>query len=112
MPGLSGPRTTSVPESVTAERTLRSRSSGSSSTNTVPCSLPPVVAILRSGACRSMIRAPTGGMRWSGTTNTSPKRVLKRAAMSRMSSTCWRWSSPTGTSSARYSSTSAAMSTG
>lgn len=27
----------------------------------------------------------------------SPKRLLKRLARSRLSSTCWRWSSPTGT---------------
>ncbi len=45
-----------------------------------------------------MIRAPTSGIRCSGTTRVSPKRSLKRRAISRISSTCWRWSSPTGTS--------------
>ena len=51
------------------------------------------------GSCRSMIRAPTSGMRCSGTTRTSspsPKRALKRRATSRISSRCSRWSSPTG----------------
>ena len=61
----------------------------------------PEVDILRSGSCRSMIRAPTSGIRCSGTTSVSPKRSLKRIAMSRMSSRCSRWSSPTGTSCAR-----------
>ena len=35
-------------------------------------------------------------MKGCGTVNVSPKRVLKRWARSRLSSTCWRWSSPTG----------------
>ena len=48
-----------------------------------------------------MIRAPTSGIRASGTTSVSPKRALKRSAASRISSMCWRWSSPTGTSWAR-----------
>ena len=88
-----------MPESVTARLNLRRMTSGSSSTSTVPCSLPPVVDILRSGSCRSRTRAPTSGMRCSGTTSrSSPKRALNRAATSRMSSRCSRWSSPTGTS--------------
>ena len=43
---------------------------------------------------------PTVGIRCSGTTSRSPKRLLKRSAVSRMSSRCSRWSSPTGTSCA------------
>ena len=38
------------------------------------------------------------GMTALGTTNVSPNLALKRIAMSRVISTCWRWSSPTGTS--------------
>ena len=101
MPALSGPRTTSLPESVTAERNFLTMTSGSSRTSTVPCGLPPVVDIFFSGTWRSMIRAPTAGTRSSGTTSVSPKRALKRSATSRINSTCWRWSSPTGTSFAR-----------
>ena len=101
-PGLSSARTMSLPESVTARLNLRRTTSGSSSTSTVPCSDPPVVDILRSGSWRSRTRAPTVGMRCSGTTRRpSPKRALNRAATSRMSSRCSRWSSPTGTSAAR-----------
>ena len=100
-PGLSGARRISLPESVTAERNFLATVAASSSTYTVPWTLPPVVDILRSGDCRSMIRAPTSGIRGSGTTSTSPKRALKRSATSRISSMCWRWSSPTGTSCAR-----------
>ena len=33
----------------------------------------------------------------SGSVKVSPKRLLKRSARSRVSSMCWRWSSPTGT---------------
>ena len=40
--------------------------------------------------------SPSGSMA-SGTMNVSPKRVLNRWARSRVSSRCWRWSSPTGT---------------
>ncbi len=101
MPGLSGARRTSLPESVTALLTFLVITFGSSSTSTVPCGVPPVVDILFSGSCRSMIRAPTFGNVPSGTTSSSPKRSLKRSATSRISSMCWRWSSPTGTSLAR-----------
>ena len=63
----------------------------------MPSSVPPVVDIFRVGSWRSMIRAPTSGIRCSGTTRmSSPKRALKRRATSRMSSRCSRWSSPTG----------------
>ena len=101
MPGLSGARRTSEPESVTALFTFLTIVSGSSSTRIVPASLSDVVDIFWVGDWRSMIRAPTSGMRCSGTTSVSPKRALKRCATSRASSRCWRWSSPTGTSSAR-----------
>jgi len=37
----------------------------------------------------------------SGTVNVWPKRWLKRSAMLRVSSRCWRWSSPIGTRSVR-----------
>ena len=60
-PGLSGARRTSEPESVTAERNFFRIVSGSSSSFTVPCGVPPVVDILLVGSCRSMIRAPTSG---------------------------------------------------
>ena len=33
----------------------------------------------------------------SGSANVSPNRALKRRTISRASSRCWRWSSPTGT---------------
>ena len=59
-----------------------------------------------------MTRAPALGVAASGTTNVSPKRWLKRSAMSRVISTCWRWSSPTGTALASYSRMSAACSAG
>ena len=49
MPGFSGSRRTSLPESVTALLSFFSIAFGSSSTYTVPCSLPPVVDILRVG---------------------------------------------------------------
>ena len=99
IPALSGRRTMSVPESVTADLTFRATTSGGSRTRTVPCSVPPVFDIFRSGAWRSMIRAPTSGIRPSGMTKVSPYLALNRWAMSRVSSMCWRWSSPTGTSS-------------
>ncbi len=56
--------------------------------------------ILAVGSCRSITRAPARGSTAFGTTKVSPKWWLKRMAMSRVISTCWRWSSPTGTSSA------------
>src|SRR5262249_8552088 len=82
-----------APQSVTALFTFLTIVAGSSSTRIVPASLSAVVDIFWFGACRSMIRAPTSGMRCSGTTSVSPKRALKRSAMSRASSRCWRWSS-------------------
>ena len=49
MPGLSAARRTSRPESVTAERNFLRITSGSSSSFTVPCGVPPVVDILFAG---------------------------------------------------------------
>ena len=59
-----------------------------------------------------MTRAPTAGNVAFGTTNVSPNRPLNRIATSRASSTCWRWSSPTGTSAVSYNKMSETMSTG
>ena len=61
-PGLSSPRRTSRPESVTAERNFLRIASGSSSSRTVPCGVPPVVDIFFVGSCRSMMRAPDLGI--------------------------------------------------
>ena len=86
---------------MTALITFLRTASGSSRTKTVPCSVPPVVDIFAVGSWRSMIRAADLGDPVLGhDQDRSPKRSLKRRAISRISSTCWRWSSPTGTSSA------------
>jgi hypothetical protein len=58
-------------ESVTARLNFFSIAFGSSRTYTVPSAVPPVVDIFRVGSCRSMIRAPTAGIRCSGTTSRS-----------------------------------------
>ena len=60
-PGLSSPRRTSEPESVTADLNFFMTTSGSSRIRTVPCGVPEVVDIFFVGSCRSMIRAPTSG---------------------------------------------------
>ena len=52
------------------------------------------------GSCRSVIFAVSLTMYGSGTVNVGPNVVLNRCARSRVSSRCWRWSSPTGTASA------------
>ena len=59
-----------------------------------------------------MTRAPISGIIGSGRTKVSPNMWLKRWAMSRESSTCCFWSSPTGTSSALYRRMSQAIRTG
>ena len=56
--------------------------------------------IFTAGSWRFITRPPVSGKTPSGTANVSPYRVLKRCAMSRESSRCWRWSSPIGTQSA------------
>lgn len=68
--------------------------------------------ILDVGSCRSMTRAATVGSTTRGTVKVCPYRWLNRTARSRASSTCCRWSSPTGTSAASYARMSAAISTG
>jgi len=72
IPGLSGERTTSRPESVTAVLNFRRIVSGGSRTSTVPCGVPPVVDIFFSGSWRSMIRAPTSAKTACGTVSVSP----------------------------------------
>ncbi len=72
MPALSGARTTSLPESVWARLNLRRMSSASSSMYTRPAALLEVVDIFEAGSWRSMIRAPTSGIRCAGSTSTSP----------------------------------------
>ena len=86
-------------ESVTALLIRLVIAVGSSSSVIVPWGESSDFDILAVGFWRSMIRAPTGGMLASGTTSVSPQRWLNRMAMSRASSRCWRWSSPTGTRS-------------
>ena len=71
IPALSGPRTTSLPESVCARFSFRRMASGSSSMYTRPASVLEVVDIFEEGSWRSMMRAPTSGIRWSGSTSTS-----------------------------------------
>ena len=72
MPGLSGARTTSLPESVLRALELLRDRVGLVVDVDEPGSVPPVVDIFASGSCRSMIRAPTSGYGASGSTSTSP----------------------------------------
>ena len=78
----------------------------------MPCGDEEDLDILLAGSCRSVILPTAGRMYGAGTVNVSPKRWLKRCARLRDSSRCWRWSSPTGTSSVWYSRMSAACSIG
>ena len=52
------------------------------------------------GSCRSVIFAVSLTMCGAGTVKVGPNSELNRWARSRVSSRCWRWSSPTGTASA------------
>ena len=61
-----------VSESVTARATLRRITSGVSVSRMTPASLSIDFDIFRAGSCRSITRAPTGGVRTSGTTKTGP----------------------------------------
>ncbi len=100
MPGFASRSwTTSRPESVTAVLNFFRITSGGSIIRTTPCGAPADVDISRSGSWRFLIRAPSSGKTPFGTVNVSPYRWLNRSAMSRASSMCWRWSSPTGTMS-------------
>src|SRR3989344_4223838 len=49
------------------------------------------------GSWSDRIFLPAGGCSSFGMGNVCPKRLLNLRAMARVSSTCWRWSSPTGT---------------
>ena len=80
--------------------------------STVPASLSADLDILLVGSWRSITRAPAAGTVATGSTNVSPYRWLNRSATSRVSSMCWRWSSPTGTRSVSYRRMSAACSDG
>ncbi len=86
--------------SVTADRIFLADRAGSSSSSTMPFGDEADLDILAVGSCRSVILAVPLMMYGSGTVNVSPNGVLNRWARSRVSSRCWRWSSPTGTSSA------------
>lgn len=72
-------------------------SSGLSSSQTVALRLESLLLIFLVGSIRLLMRAPDLGRTASGRTNVSPYLLLKRSAMSRVSSTCCFWSSPTGT---------------
>ena len=74
---LALPRFTSEPESVTALLIFFATVFGSSRTSTVPASTPPVVDILVVGSCRSMIRAPTSGIRCSGSTRIGTEALVE-----------------------------------
>ena len=86
---------------VTALFTFFSETFGSSSSSMMPLGADEDLLIFAVGSCRSVIFAVALRMYGAGTTSVSPKRWLKRCARSRVSSRCWRWSSPTGTWSAR-----------
>ena len=101
MPGFrSGSKVTSRPVSVTAERIFFADLAGSSSSSTMPFGDDADLDIFAVGSCRSVTFAVPLMMYGLGTVNVSPNVVLNRWARSRVSSRCWRWSSPTGTASA------------
>ena len=90
----------SRPVSVTADRIFLADLAGSSSSSMMPFGDEADLDIFAVGSCRSVIFAVSLRMYGSGTVSVGPERVLKRWARSRVSSRCWRWSSPTGTASA------------
>lgn len=99
-PGLAtGSATTSRPVSVTADLIFLAVTFGSSRRSTQPAG-GRLLLIFLSGDWRSRTFAAPAGMCASGRVNVSPNRLLKRVARSRVSSRCWRWSSPTGTRAA------------
>ena len=72
-PGFAaGSNRTSVSESVTALLIRFVIALGSSRSTIVPCGESADFDIFALGFCRSMMRAPTGGIAASGTTNVSP----------------------------------------
>lgn len=94
---FSASKRTSRPVSVTAERIFFAERFGSSSSSTRPFAADADLLIFAVGSCRSKIFAVSLTMWGSGTVNVLPSRLLKRCARLRVSSRCWRWSSPTGT---------------
>ena len=97
-PGLlTGSNRISRSVSVTADLIFFAVTDGSSSSQIMPSS---VSADLRHLGGRILQVVDLRGLlqdRASGTTKVSPNRELNRCARSRVSSMCWRWSSPTGT---------------
>jgi len=90
----------SRPVSVTADLIFLADRAGSSSSMMIPAGDDADLDIFAVGSCRSVIFAVSRTMYGAGTVKVGPKRVLNRCARSRVSSRCWRWSSPTGTASA------------
>src|SRR3954466_2949902 len=98
--------------SVTADLIFLAIELGSASRPTPPACEEDDLLIFEVGSCRSQILPVDATMYGSGTRRVGPNRPLNRWARSRVSSRCWRWSSPTGTWSASYSRMSAACRTG
>ena len=94
--GLPGSSLRTRAGSVTAVRSRAHSSSGSATIRTVLSFDFDIFATPSSP--RTRLPVPTSV---SGSGKKSPKRAFQRRATSRDSSRCWRWSSPTGTKSAR-----------
>ena len=87
--------------SVTAERIFFADFAGSSSRSTMPAGDDADLLIFAVGSCRSVIFAVArDDVRLGHDERARRTVVLNRCARSRVSSRCWRWSSPTGTASA------------
>ena len=86
--------------SVTADLIFLADRDGSSSSSMMPFGDDADLDIFAVGSCRSVIFAVSRTMYAEGTVKVGANRVLNRCARSRVSSRCWRWSSPTGTWSA------------
>ena len=101
MPGLSGARRTSAPESVTARLNFLSIAVGL--VEHVDGAL--LGAAGRRHLARRVLEIHDPRADLGDPVLGHDERVavagVEALAMSRISSTCWRWSSPTGTSSAR-----------
>lgn len=97
-PGFfSASKRITVSVSVTALFTFFAVTFGSSSRLMRPFGAEADLLILTAGSWRSKIFAVSLRMYGAGTVNVWPYRPLNRSARSRVSSMCWRWSSPTGT---------------
>ena len=101
---------TSISESVTADIIFFLMTWMSSFKKTSP--LGSDFDILTVGFDKDIIRAPTFVTTAFGIVKISPNRLLNRLHKSRVNSTCWVWSSPTGTIVASYSKISQAINTG